>query len=84
MHDQDVMLRKEKAGYKTDRMIRKHNPVRYEIEEDDIIILSGPYTGRKVRELWPLGPVERDYIVKKLWSTGDEKIVKIINSMTCE
>ena len=85
-NQQNVMLRKEKAGEKAASTTRKFDFIKYEVLEDgsDITILSGLYINRSVRELWSIGPAERDYIVEKLWSTGDEKVVQFINSLVCE
>lgn len=80
---QDVMLRKEKAGKKAESVSRKLDQLKYELIENDIIILNGPYINKSVRELWNIGEAERDYIVNKLWSLGDEKINKIIKDLVC-
>ncbi len=52
--------------------------VRYEILEDDIKINSGIYMGRTVKELWDMGKVERDWVIKKIWNTGDKDAQRVI------
>lgn len=81
---QNAMLRKEEAGRKAEIVNRRSDSIKYEIVDNNIIILSGSYANRGIRELWYIGDAERDYIIEKLWSLGDEKINNIIKSMTCE
>ncbi len=83
---QDLMLRKEKAGKKAATVQRKVDLVKFELTEDgeDILIVSGPYANKTLRSLWVAGPSERDYVVEKLWSTGDEKVIKVITSLVCD
>lgn len=75
-------FRREEAAKKKKAV--KVRAVRYEIveETDDVIFLDGPYRGRTIRELFPLGPNERDYIVKELWFQNDDRVNQIIASMT--
>lgn len=74
-------LRRDEAAKKKPVKVRN---VGYEVveESDDVIFLDGPYRGRTVRELFPLGPNERDYIVRELWFLNDERVNSIISSMT--
>ena len=83
MGDPKTMLRREEAGKKTLKAQRQTNSVEYKIENDDIIILSGQYTGKTVRELFVIGPTERDYIIKNIWFSGDADVIRIINSLVC-
>jgi hypothetical protein len=76
-----TMQRKEKAGKETVKRKRKLDTVAYEVVDDDIIFKGGMYLNRSVRELYKVGPIERDYIIQHLWFTNDEAVVKIINSM---
>jgi hypothetical protein len=78
---QHTMVRKEKAGKETVKKQRKIEQVTFEIIDDDIILKSGPYLNRSVREMYKVGAIERDYVVQHLWFTNDEAVVKIINSM---
>ena len=77
---QNSMLRKEKAAKKQPKI----TSVEYTVENEDITILSGPYAGKKVKELFITGPAERDYVVKHIWFTGGEKVTKIINGLMCK
>jgi len=83
MGGQESMLRKEQAGKEALKVQRKSKVVEYKIENDDILILSGPYIGQTVRNLFLVGPTERDYIVNKIWFSNDPKVVEIINSLAC-
>lgn len=76
-----TQIRKEKAGKETVKRQRKIEQVNYEILDDDIILKSGPYLNRSVRELYKVGAIERDYIIQHLWFTNDADVVKIINSL---
>lgn len=76
-----TQIRKEKAGKETVKRQRKIEQVNYEIIDDDIILKSGPYLNRSVRELYKVGAIERDYIIQHLWFTNDADVVKIINSL---
>jgi hypothetical protein len=77
----DAQLRREEASAKAVRAQQSVDRVSYRLEPDDVLILSGPYRDRRVRELFTTSAVARDYIVKHLWSTGDPDIVALINSM---
>jgi len=79
----DAQLRREKASAKAVKVQQSADRVSFRVQQGDVLILSGPYRDRWVRELFALGAVERDYIVKHLWSTGDPEVVAIINSMVC-
>lgn len=76
-----TQIRKEKAGKETVKRQRKIEQVNYEIIDDDIILKSGPYLNRSVRELYKVGAIERDYVIQHLWFTNDADVVKIINSL---
>ena len=78
------MARREKAHEAAKRQQKQLNLVGYQVEGDDILLTNGPYGGRKVRELFVQGPIERDYIVKNLWFRGDDRVVQIINSLVCK
>ena len=78
------MIRREQAGVRADKMKRKIDMVEYKIEDDDIIMLSGRYAGKTVKEIFFNSATERDYIVEKIWMGGDKDVVRIINSLVCE
>lgn len=56
----------------------------YQVEDGDVVILSGSYNGLRVTELWKKGSVERDWIVNKLWILGDEEVNKVIRKLLCK
>lgn len=55
----------------------------YQIEDNDVMILSGSYNGMRVSELWEKGPIERDWVINKLWILNDEKVNNIIRKLFC-
>lgn len=77
----NVLIKREKAGQETKKRQRKLDQISYEVQGDDVVILSGPYQGRSVNEMWDIGPIERDYIVNHLWFTNDASVVSIINKL---
>ncbi len=81
-HRQEGMHRREKAAEVRPRL--RQVAVKYRIENGDIYILSGPYLGKSVKELWPIGPVERDYIVRNIWFSGDAEVAAIIRGLSCQ
>lgn len=84
MTSQKVLLRKEKVSQKAKIQQSKINNINYEIRDDNIFILSGPFIGCNVLELFDAGPSERDYVVDNLWFTGDPEIEKIIKRLVCK
>lgn len=55
----------------------------YRIENDDVHILAGKYSGSTLKELWATGPEERDYIFQFLYKK-DETVRKLINTLCCK
>lgn len=55
----------------------------YRIEENDILLITGPHSGKRIRELWEQGSDEdRDY-VNKIYKQGDADAMRIIKSLFC-
>ena len=79
----DMQQRQEAANEASRKMQRKEDKVVFRVEDEDVLILSGQYAGHKVRDLFQKGPLERDYVVKKIWFTGDPQAVKVVNSLVC-
>lgn len=77
-------FRREEAAEKTKRAQASLDLVKYEIIDDDVRFLSGHYYGETVRNLWPKGPDERDYIISHLWNLHDEAVMSIIRSLVCK
>ena len=82
--DPDILLRREKAGEKAEKLRKKYDLVQYQVEDDNIRILSGPYAGFDARSLWFKGPAERDYIVKHIWFSGNREVAAILSSLSCK
>lgn len=78
------MITREKADNRERMVKRAMNLVDYNITPDnDIMFVSGPYAGRKVRALWIEGSDQRDYIVKSLARRGDKVVTEILKELYC-
>jgi len=77
------MVRREKAGQKAARQARKVEKVEYQVEGEDIVLLSGPFAGQYVSQLFFEGAEQRDFVVKHLWLSHDEKVMEIIRRFLC-
>lgn len=77
----DYNLRKGQAADKAKKLQAKIKLVEYRIEDDDAVILSGPYMGKTIKSIWFLGEAERDYIVKNFCMRNDSKIVEIVRQL---
>jgi hypothetical protein len=77
----DARMRQAQAAAKAQRAQRQLNLVKYAVEDDDILILSGPYINRYVSEVFLTGPNERDYIVRNLCMRNDPEVLKIIGKL---
>ena len=76
--------RRDKAAEKQKRKPASVvTPVEFEYlaESEDILLLNGPYSGKTLRQIFPEGQEERDYIVKKLWYLNNPQINVVIESM---
>jgi hypothetical protein len=56
----------------------------YQVVDNDVLILNGPYNGAYVRELWTREAIERDWIINKLWILNDKRVNEIIRTLICE
>lgn len=83
MTNPNVQARREEAGEKARRVRRKLDMVEFRVEGEDILIMSGQYIDKYVRDLWSQGPTERDYIVRHIWFRNDERVNQILNSLCC-
>ena len=55
----------------------------YRIEENDILLITGPHAGKRVVDLWINGSDEdRDYI-NKIFKQGDPEASRIIRGLFC-
>jgi len=65
------------------RSAKKSMTYRFTEDETDAFILVGEFQGKKVSEIWQLGPEERDLIYAKLYKT-DPKMKAIIDKLCCQ
>jgi len=77
------IARREEALAKKDKVKHKPKDI-FKVEENDILVLTGPYSGKRISELWLKGPDERDYIFQNLYKTNDVNIQRIISAYFCK
>ena len=77
----ELMERRQEAAKKANKHRKQLQLIDYRVEGEDILILSGQYHGKKVSEVFVLGPRERDYIVEHIWMRNDPEAVRIINAL---
>ena len=77
----EPQLRRNQAVEKAKRLQAKLRLVKYRVENGDILILSGPYNGQLVTQLWARGDNERDYIVKNLCMRNDPEVLAVIRGL---
>lgn len=77
----DTQVRRGHAQEKAKRAQARLKLVEYRVEGEDVIILSGPYNGQTVSQLWAKGSNERDYIVKHLAMRNDSQVLKVIRGL---
>jgi len=78
-----VIKRREEAGHKSKKAKKTLAYVEYDIVDNDIILRTGQYRNRGVRELWFSGANERDYIITNIWFRHDPAANRIINELCC-
>ncbi len=83
MSGYDSQIRGEKAAEKARKVQKQLDLIEYVIEGTDVIFTTGQYAGTSVAELWPAGPLERDYIIKNLWFRNDDQVNEILNKLCC-
>jgi len=74
-------MRRGQALEKAKRVQARLKLVEYRVEAGDVLIFSGPYNGQTLKQLWAVGPNERDYVVKNLAMRNDVKVMAIIRSL---
>jgi hypothetical protein len=77
----NTQMRRNEAMQKAKRAQAQLKLVEYRVENGDVLILSGPYNGKVVSELWAQGPNERDYIVKNLCMRNDSQVLDMIRKL---
>ncbi len=78
------MVRRDQAAEKARKRARQVEDVEYELEGEDIRLLSGQYKGILASQLFKTGPQERDYVVKHLWFVHDDQAMSIIRGFLCK
>lgn len=71
---------KNKAKFVQSTMKLDH----YKIEGDNILMLTGPYSGLRLTELWNRGTTERDYLFRNLYKRGDPEVIRIMKVLFCQ
>ena len=78
------MLRREEAAQKAKKQPKVPDKIKYEIDNGDIVLLSGPYAGQYASHVFVAGAEERDWVIKNLWFTHDERVMVIIRGFLCQ
>lgn len=77
----DTQMRRGQAMERAKRTQARLKLIEYRVENGDVLILSGPYNGQTLTQLWAVGPNERDYIVKNLGMRNDSKVMEVIRGL---
>jgi len=78
------MVRRDKAAQKAKSRAKRVDQVKYEIDNNDIVLLSGPYAGKYASQVFTQGVKERDWLIKNLWFTHDADVMAIIRGLLCQ
>lgn len=79
------MIAREEADKKAQKVKSYMKLVEYRVtDENDIMLITGTYSGRHVRALWLEGSDQRDYIIKQLYRRGDDNVVSILKELFCK
>ena len=77
------MIRQDQAAEKAKIVQSSIQFDKYKVEAEDILLLSGPYSGYHLKELWNRGECERDYLFKNIYKRGDTEVVRIMKQLFC-
>ena len=79
-YDQDPGMVKRESSM--DSRVRKASSApEYVLNGEEITLITGPYIGRTVRDLWTLGEQERDYVYKWVYRRAPEEVRQIIKKL---
>lgn len=77
------MARREEARKNNDKQRKAAEIIDYSFHGDDVVLDTGKWKGKSVRELWGLSAEGRDYIVEHLWNRNDDDLNAIIRTLVC-
>jgi len=77
------MIRQDQATEKAKFVQSSMLLDKYVVENGDVLLLTGPYSGYRVREVWERGEVERDYLFKNIYQRGDQEVIRIMKALFC-
>ena len=83
MKQNAAMFRGEDALHKAKRLRVGWSAPHYQIQGDDIYLLTGPYKDHWVKSLWSDGSQGRDYIYQYLYSSKDSEVQRIVRQCFC-
>lgn len=78
-----AMIRGDQALSKERRLKIGRNAPHYQIQGDDIYLLTGPYKDQWVKSLWSESPQGRDYVYQYLYTTKDPELQRIVRQCFC-
>lgn len=69
---------KEEAKTKSDKLKSLRKRDLFKVEENDILMLTGPHQGKRLSEIWFMGSSERDYLHKHVYSSDSLQAKEIM------
>ncbi|MDC1299887.1 hypothetical protein N8Z24_00110 [bacterium] len=79
-YDQDPSMIKKESSF--DSRVRKTTQApEYVLDGESITLMTGPYMGKTVQDIWNLGEKERDYVYKWVYRRAPESIRQIIKRL---
>ena len=78
-----AMMRGEEALHKEKRLKVGRSAPHYQIQGDDIYLLTGPYKNHWVKSLWAGGSQGRDYVYQYLYTSKDKEVQRIVRQCFC-
>jgi len=79
-YDQNSSMIRNESAF--DARVRKVNKApEYKVEGERVLLLTGPYQGQYVQDLWSLGTKERDYVYKWVYRRASEEVRQVIKQL---
>lgn len=63
---------------------KNNNSDVYKLEEDNILFISGPYSGKRINEIWNIDATSKDYVYRQFYSCLDDRVLKILRKFLCQ
>ena len=79
-YDQDPGMLKRESAFDS-RVKKASTAPEYVLDGETIRLITGPYIGKTVQDIWDLGEQERDYVYKWVYRRAPEEIRQIIRKL---